>query len=114
MAAKPSFKVSDGETFGFIQKATPKQLLEIAGGTALRADPLVANFKEEQAEDLRTRIAKNFRRHADFRGMVVRAVDRIQPRKEPEPAVSSGAPKGGEGGKPKKVKAPKESKKKSE
>ena len=32
---KPSFKDQRGDTLGFLLKATPEQLLEIAAGTAL-------------------------------------------------------------------------------
>src|ERR1700687_619409 len=103
---KPSFKDQRGDTLGFLLKATPEKLLEIAAGTALRADPVVQNFNNSEApaffhkEDLlRQRIVKEYKRHADSRGMVIRAVAQKQP------AASKPAPAGGkapapEGGKP--------------
>src|ERR1700732_1534241 len=103
---KPSFKDQRGDILGFLLKATPEKLLEIAAGTALRADPVVQNFNNSEApaffhkEDLlRQRIVKEFKRHADFRGMVIRAVAPKQT------AGSQSAPAGGKppagGGKPK-------------
>jgi hypothetical protein len=110
---KPSFKDQRGDTLGFLLKATPEKLLEIAAGTALRADPVVQNFNNSEApaffhkEDLlRQRIVKEYKRHADFRGMVIRAVAPKQtagsqsaPAGGKPPAADGGKPK--EGGKPK-------------
>jgi hypothetical protein len=77
---KPSFKESRGDTLGFIQGASPEQLLEIATGTALQGHSLVKNFNDPSAsayyqktEALRSLISRGFRRQADFRGMVIRA-----------------------------------------
>ena len=116
---KPSFKDQRGDTLGFLLKATPEQLLEIAAGTALRADPVVHNFNNSEApaffhkEDLlRQRILKEYKRHADFRGMVIRAVAAKQPGSRPAPEggkrpasdsgkADSGKPAASDSGKPK-------------
>jgi hypothetical protein len=103
---KPNFKDQRGDTLSFLLKATPQQLLEIAAGTALRADPAVHNFNNSQAPDkedlLRQRIVKEYKRHADFRGMVIRAVSAKQgtgskPAGGKPPAAEGGKPKGGGG-----------------
>jgi hypothetical protein len=112
LEGKLKAKAIEGATFGFIQKATPEQLLAIAAGTSLSVDPLFTNFNNPHApaffqktEDLRGRIAKNFRRHADFRGMVIRAVAPMQISDlPPEAGGGSTGPKSGDG-KPKKGKA---------
>ena len=115
---KPSFKDQRGDTLSFLLKATPEQLLEIAAGTALRADPVVHNFNNAESpaffhkEDLlRQRILKEYKRHADFRGMVIRAVaaktgSRPAPEGGKRPAsdsgkAGSGKPAASDGGKPK-------------
>jgi hypothetical protein len=115
---KPSFKDQRGDTLGFLLKATPEQLLEIAAGTALRVDPVVHNFNNAESpaffhkEDLlRQRILKEYKRHADFRGMVIRAVaaktgSRPAPEGGKRPAsdsgkAGSGKPAASDGGKPK-------------
>jgi hypothetical protein len=112
---KTSFKDQRGDALGFLMKATPEQLLQIAAGTALRADPVIQNFNnsEEPAffhkEDLlRQRIVKEYKRHADFRGMVIRAVapkqtagSKSAPADGKPPAKEGGKPQASEGGKPK-------------
>jgi hypothetical protein len=85
----PRFQEAHGDTLRFIMAATPEQLLEIAAGTAARNHPLVQNLGNAQApayyqktDDLRRMIVKEMRRHADFRGMVIRCVARMQPQGE--------------------------------
>jgi hypothetical protein len=102
---KPSFKDQRGDTLGFLLKATPEQLLEIAAGTALRVDPVVHNFNNAESpaffhkeELLRQRILKEYKRHADFRGMVIRAVAAKHTGSRPAP--DSGKPAASDGGKP--------------
>lgn len=80
------FREKHGDTLQFIMAATPEQLLEIAAGTAARNHPLVQNFNNAQApafyqktDDLRRMIVQEMRRHADFKGMVIRHVARMQP-----------------------------------
>jgi hypothetical protein len=115
---KASFKEQRGDILGFLLKATPEKLLEIAAGTALRADPVVQNFNNSEApaffhkEDLlRQRIVKEYKRHADFRGMVIRAVG-IKPPAGSKPAPAGGKPPAAEGGKPEGGKPKGEGKKK--
>jgi hypothetical protein len=81
----PRFREKHGDTLDFILAATPEQLLEIAAGTAARGASLVTNFNNPNAvnffhktDDLRRMIVQQMRRHSDFRGMVIRAVDRMQ------------------------------------
>jgi hypothetical protein len=104
---KTSFKDQRGDVLGFLLKATPEQLLQIAAGTALRADPVVQNFNNSEQpaffhkEDLlRQRIVKEYKRHSDFRGMVIRAVAPKQTA-GPKSASAGGKPQASEGGKPK-------------
>src|SRR6516225_8801010 len=75
----PRFQEVHGDTLRFIMAATPEQLLEIAAGTAAKNHPLVQNFNKAQADDLRRMIVKDMRRHADFRGMIIRSVARMRP-----------------------------------
>jgi hypothetical protein len=75
----PRFREVYGETLSFILAATPEQLLSIAAGTAARNDPLVANLDNQKADDLRNMLIRQMRRHADFRGMVIRAIARMKP-----------------------------------
>jgi hypothetical protein len=103
---KSSFKEQRGDTLSFLLKATPEKLLEIAAGTALRADPVVQNFNNSEARDyfhkedlLRQRIVKEYKRHADFRGMVIRAVAPKQTAGA-KPASAGGKPQASAGGKP--------------
>ena len=112
---KPSFKDQRGDTLSFLLKATPEQLLEIAAGTALRADPVVHHFNNAEAPDffhkedlLRRRIVKEYKRHADFRGMVIRTVaakqmagSRPAPDGGKPPASDTGKPPASDSGKPK-------------
>jgi hypothetical protein len=103
---KTSFKDQRGDVLGLLLKATPEKLLEIVAGTALRADPIVQNFNNSGAPDffhkedlLRQRIVKEYKRHADFRGMVIRAVAPKQTAGS-KPAPAGGKPPAAEGGKP--------------
>jgi hypothetical protein len=98
-ADKAQTKQIEGNARAFLDKATPEQLLEIAGGTALSADPIVKNYRNGGTPELlRKRIAREWKHHADFRGMVIRAVARMQPA---APAEKKG---GSEGGRPAKGK----------
>src|ERR1700687_1845518 len=96
LEGKQSFKDSRGDKVAFLQKAPPQQLLEIAPGTALRGDPIVQNYNNAEApafyqktEMLRSRMLKELKDHADFRGMVIRSVAGMG-------MVVSGTPKGGQ------------------
>jgi hypothetical protein len=81
LQGKPGSKETRGDTLAFILKATPQELLAIAAGTALRAQPLVQNFDKpdtpafyQKTDELRRLIVHEWKRHADFRGMVIRHV----------------------------------------
>ena len=85
LEGKAGSKETHADTLSFIRRATPEQLLEIAAGTALRVHPLVLNFNQPDApayyqktDELRTLIAHEWKRHADFRGMVSRTVAKKQ------------------------------------
>jgi hypothetical protein len=86
LAGMPRFREDYGDTVNFILAATPEQLLKIVAETALRDQPLVQNFNNAQTpafyqktDDLRTMIVREMRRHADFKGMIVRRVPQKQP-----------------------------------
>jgi hypothetical protein len=57
----------------FVQQASPEQLQQIATGTTLARHPLAS---ERKTEDLRKLITHEMKRHADFRGMVIRLIAR--------------------------------------
>jgi hypothetical protein len=78
----PRFRELHGDTLDFIMAASPEQLLAIVAGTAARDRPLVQNFNNAQADDLRRMIIRDMRRHADFRGMVIRSIARMQPQRQ--------------------------------
>ena len=59
----------------FVKQANPAQLHQIAAGTTLARHPLVSNppgNSEQETATLRKLIAQEMKRHADFRGMVIR------------------------------------------
>jgi hypothetical protein len=59
----------------FVQQASAEHLQKIAAGTILARHPLVTKPQgtaEEKTESLRKLISHEMRRHADFRGMVIR------------------------------------------
>jgi hypothetical protein len=102
LEGKIAMREVEGNTLGFLMKATGEQLLTIANGTAIRSDPLVANFNNQNAphfhqkeEDLRRKIIQGYKRHADFRGMVVLAAAQFQEtapvvKPPPQGSVNSG------------------------
>lgn len=109
-AAKANDKELKQEALAFVEKASPDQLVNMAKGTALGLNPLVKNFSPEKAEELRTLMKREFKDHADFRGMIIRQVVKLVPRKAPkEEKASESAPK-----EEKKEKPAKEGKKKKE
>jgi hypothetical protein len=82
---KPSSEESPGDAMAFLQEASSEELLEIAAGTAHKGHPLVTNFKNpdtaayyQKTDDLRRFIVREFRKHADFRGMVNLAFAKMQ------------------------------------
>jgi hypothetical protein len=98
---KPSFKEARADTLGFIQGASAEDLLRIAAGTALRTDPLLQSFNPAdpaKTEELRKRICHEWKRHADFRGMVIRTVAGMQVQQKgsqkPEQGQEPGQKKG--------------------
>jgi hypothetical protein len=63
----------------FVQHASAEQLHQIVGGTTLTRHPRVSHPQgtaEQQTEGLRKLITQKMRRHADFRGMVIRLIAR--------------------------------------
>src|SRR5438874_1986683 len=77
LEGKPSFKETRSDLLGVIKEASPEQLLQLAAGTALRTHPLVKDFNNPDAaafyqktDDLRRLIVQEWKKHADFRGMI--------------------------------------------
>jgi hypothetical protein len=102
----------------FVRQASLEQLQQIAAGTTLAGHPLVGDSQataEQKTEGLRKLIAKEAKRHADFRGMLIRLIARkgfvTAPGKEAkkEPAGGGKEASAGQEGKPKKEKKKSES-----
>src|SRR5260370_5129659 len=110
---KPSSKESRGGAMAFLQGASPEELLEIAAGTAHRGHPLVTNFKNPNAaayyqktDDLRRFIVREFRKHADFKGMVNLALAKMQTQGKGSANLEQTEGKRAEGQKPEQKKGP--------
>lgn len=61
----------------FVEQASAEQLDQIVAGTTLARHPLLSKAQgtsEQKTEGLRKLIAKEMKRHADFRGMVIRMI----------------------------------------
>jgi hypothetical protein len=132
MAAVASIVTKDYEPAArkFVQQASAEHLQKITAGTILARHPLVTKPQgtaEEKTESLRKLISHEMRRHADFRGMVIRLLAKEglvtaspkeakkeapagkEAKKEKEsPAAKEGAPEGQEK-KAKKEKRPEQS-----
>jgi len=77
MATEAAIVTKDWEPAAkkFVQQASADHLQQIAAGTLLSRHPQIASAKgtaEEKTESLRKLIAHEMKRHADFRGMVIR------------------------------------------
>ena len=116
MATDASIVTKDWEPAAraFVQQANAEQLVQMAAGTALASHPLLSNppgASEQPREALRKLIAHNVKRHADFRGLVIRRLAQAglitAPAKEAKkeaPAAAGKEPTGAKERKPKKEK----------
>lgn len=117
MATDESFVTKEWEPGAreFVQQASAEQLQQIAASTTLASHPLVSNpqgTSEQKTEALRKRIGQEMKRHADFRGVVIRLLAQRglvnAPGKEPKkeaPVAAGKEATGGQERKPKKEKS---------
>lgn len=102
----------EAETRTIVQKATVAQLLQIASSTVVAKHPLVSNYNDPAAapfyhkeEDLRRLFAREMKRHADFRGMVIGLVAQMgMASVSAKDESASDSDKGTSAGQPKKAK----------
>jgi hypothetical protein len=99
----------------FVEQASAEQLQRIMAGTVLARHPSVSSQQgtpEEKTESLRKLIAHEMKRHADFRGMVIRMLAREKlvsaPAKEAKKEAPAAAGKEGAEGQERKPKKEKE------